>query len=154
MRRYVVRTSRSRTAARFEVANTRVPRGLQRPECRFFGDRAVEAGQRRTAETQDGDGERRCSAALAAGDSIRLQILHTIDYRKALANPSSADERKRGRDLSRAITRDVPVARDLAANLLDTVDRLSAGRDAANSPVAASGETPPATIALPPRGAP
>jgi hypothetical protein len=46
------------------------------------------------------------------------------------------------------------VARDLAANLLDTVDRLSAGRDAANSPVAASGETPPTTIPLPSRGAP
>jgi serine protease Do len=88
------------------------------------------------------------------GDSVRLQILHTIDYRTALANPSSADERKRGRDLSRAISRDVPVARDLAANLLDTVDRLSAGRDATSSPVAASGETPPTTIPLPPRGTP
>ncbi len=88
------------------------------------------------------------------GDSIRLQILHTIDYRKALANPSSPDERRRGRDLSRAIARDVPVARDLAANLLDTVDRLSAGRDATSSPVAAGGETPPTTVPLPSRGAP
>jgi serine protease Do len=87
-------------------------------------------------------------------DSMRLQILHTIGYRKALADPASPDERKRGRDLSRAINRDVPVARDLAANLLDTVDRLSAGRDAANSPVAASGEAPPAPAALPARGTP
>src|SRR6202042_910965 len=63
------------------------------------------------------------------GDSIRLQILHTVDYRKALANPGSPDERRHGRDLSRAIARDTPVARDLASNLLDTVDRLSAARD-------------------------
>ena len=65
------------------------------------------------------------------GDSIRLQILHTVDYRQALANPGSADERRHGRDLSRAIARDVPVARDLASNLLDTVDRLSSARDPA-----------------------
>jgi hypothetical protein len=89
------------------------------------------------------------------GDSIRLQILHTIDYRKALANPSSPDERRRGRDLSRTIAHDVPVARDLAANLLDTVDRLSAGRDATNGPVATGGENPPpSTLPLTAKGAP
>ena len=38
-----------------------------------------------------------------------------VDYRQRAGNPSSADERRRGRDLSRAIARDVPVARDLAA---------------------------------------
>jgi serine protease Do len=63
------------------------------------------------------------------GDSVRLQLLHTVDFRIALANPSSADERRRGRDLSRAIARDAPVARDLAGNLLDTVDRLSSSSD-------------------------
>jgi len=84
------------------------------------------------------------------GDSIRLQILHTVDYRKALANPGSPDERRRGRDLSRAISRDVPVARDLASNLLDTVDRLSSARDpAAASPAVAGSETPPGAPPLP-----
>jgi len=78
-------------------------------------------------------------------DSIRQQILHTIDYRRALANPASADERKRGRDLSRAFARDTPLAHDLAANLLDTADRLSAGRE----PVATTNEAPPATAPLP-----
>jgi serine protease Do len=84
------------------------------------------------------------------GDSIRLQILHTVDYRKALANPGSPEERHRGRDLSRAISRDVPVARDLASNLLDTVDRLSSARDpAATSPAVAGSETPPGAAPLP-----
>jgi serine protease Do len=90
-------------------------------------------------------------------DSVRLQVLHTIDYRKALANPTSADDRKRGRELSRTIARDVPVARDLAGNLLDTVDRLSAGHDTTPGAVASSAETPPPTAPLPPmpaRGAP
>ena len=59
------------------------------------------------------------------GDAVRSQVLHTIDFRKALANPGSADERRHGRDLSRAIARDVPVARDMVENLLDAVDRLS-----------------------------
>ena len=75
------------------------------------------------------------------GDSIRLQILHTLDYRHALANPGSADERRRGRELSRAIARDVPLARDLAANLLDTVDRLS---PPAATPPPAAAPVPPA----------
>jgi len=84
------------------------------------------------------------------GDSIRLQILHTVDYRKALANPGSPEERRHGRDLSRAISRDVPVARDLASNLLDTVDRLSSARDpATSSPAVAGSETPPGAPPLP-----
>ena len=87
-------------------------------------------------------------------DSLRLQILHTVDYRRALANPSSADERRRGRDLSRALARDVPIARDLASNLLETAERLSVGHDTGPAPASASSDAPPATVALPTRGAP
>jgi hypothetical protein len=89
-------------------------------------------------------------------DSVRLQVLHSIDFRRALANPGSSDERRHGRDLSRAIAHDVPVARDLAGNLLDTVDRLSSARDpgtppGAAGPVASAGaaDNPPAPPALP-----
>jgi S1-C subfamily serine protease len=89
---------------------------------------------------------------LRVADSVRLQILHTVDYRKALANPASAEERKRGRDLSRALSRDVPVARDLAANLLETAERLSVGRDTSSSPPTA--ESPPGTSPLPSKGLP
>ncbi len=94
---------------------------------------------------------------LRVADSIRLQLIHTIDYRKALANAASADERKRGRDLSRALQRDTPVARDLAASLLDTAERLSAGRDtsAGGATVATTpADEPPTTAALPNKGAP
>jgi S1-C subfamily serine protease len=85
------------------------------------------------------------------GDTIRLQVLHTLDYRHALANPGSADERRRGREVSRTIARDVPLARDLATSLLETADRLSAGRDATPGSPPAS---PPAPSPLPPRGTP
>jgi S1-C subfamily serine protease len=85
-------------------------------------------------------------------DSIRLQMLHTIDYRRALANPASPDERKRGRDLSRALSRDLPIARDLAANLLETAERLSVGHDTAGGQPGS--EAPPASAALPPKGTP
>jgi serine protease Do len=110
-----------------------------------------QTGWREWPRTALGTDERDLLARV--GDSIRLQMLHTIDYRHALANPASADERRHGRDLSRALARDQPLARDLAANLLDTADRLSAGREA-TAPVASSTETPPAAAALPPRGAP
>jgi serine protease Do len=88
------------------------------------------------------------------GDTIRLQMLHTLDYRRALANPGSADERRRGRDVSRSIARDVPVARDLANSLMETADRLSsAGRDStAATPTPPA--PPPAPGPLPVRGAP
>ncbi len=94
------------------------------------------------------------------GDSVRLQVLHTVDYRKALNNPGSPDERRHGRDLSRAIAHDVPVARDLAGNLLDTVDRLASARDPSAAPVPASGpvaagtDTPPSPPTLPAAGSP
>jgi hypothetical protein len=87
------------------------------------------------------------------GDTIRLQVLHTLDYRRALANPGSADERRRGREVSRTIARDVPVARDLANSLMETADRLSsAGRDSAapSTPPA----PPPTPAPLPARGTP
>jgi hypothetical protein len=93
-------------------------------------------------------------------DAIRLQVLHTIDYRKALANPGSAEERKRGRDLSRALARDVPVARDLATTLLETAERLSVGHEATPTPgsppgpTAGANEAPPSPNAIPPKGAP
>ncbi|HLK88913.1 MAG TPA: hypothetical protein VKZ18_03410, partial [Polyangia bacterium] len=94
------------------------------------------------------------------GDSVRLQVLHSVDYRKALNNPGSPDERRHGRDLSRAIAHDVPVARDLAGNLLDTVDRLASARDPSaapvpgNGPVAAATDAPPSAPALPAVGSP
>ena len=94
-------------------------------------------------------------------DSIRLQMVHTLDYRRALANPGSPEERRRGREVSRTIARDVPLARDLAANLMETADRLSAGRDATPAPAGATAaatpppaSSPPTPSALPPRGAP
>jgi serine protease Do len=89
-------------------------------------------------------------------DSLRLQVLHTVDYRRALNNPSSPEERRRGRDLSRAMARDIPIARDLASNLLETAERLSVGQGAASATgvAAAPTDSPPATVALPSRGAP
>jgi hypothetical protein len=90
-------------------------------------------------------------------DSLRLQVLHTVDYRRALNNPSNADERRKGRDLSRAMSRDIPIARDLASNLLETAERLSVGQGtgpAATGIAAAPADSPPATVALPARGAP
>lgn len=84
-------------------------------------------------------------------DSVRLQVLHTIDYRRAIANPASPEERKRGREISRTIARDLPLARDLAANLLETVDRLSAGREPGQ---VAAATTPPPSSPLPARGTP
>ena len=87
------------------------------------------------------------------GDTIRLQVLHTLDYRHALANPGSADERRRGREVSRTIARDVPLARDLTNSLLETADRLSsAGRD--TTAPAPPPSSPPAPTPLPARGAP
>jgi S1-C subfamily serine protease len=90
-------------------------------------------------------------------ESLRLQVLHTIDYRKALSNPGSADERRKGRDLSRALSRDVPIARDLASNLLETAERLSVGHDTGGTgPGVAptTSDSPPATVALPSKGPP
>ena len=88
------------------------------------------------------------------GDTIRLQVLHTLDYRHALANPGSADERRRGREVSRTITRDAPLARDLATSLLETADRLSSAGREAGPGAPPSTSPPPAPAPLPVRGTP
>jgi serine protease Do len=112
------------------------------------------SGWREWPQTELGTDEH--ELLLRVADSVRLQILHTVDYRRALANPNSPDERRKGRDLSRVLARDIPIARDLAANLLDTAERLSVGHDTGGSGggVAAAADTPPATVALPNKGAP
>ncbi|HEY2900632.1 MAG TPA: trypsin-like peptidase domain-containing protein [Polyangia bacterium] len=103
------------------------------------------------------------------GESIRLQILHSVDYRHALANPASGDERRRGRELSRLLARDTPLARDLSNNLLDMAERLTTGRDngttfASTGGTGGTGGTgatsagaaaaPPTPAPLPPSGLP
>jgi serine protease Do len=109
-------------------------------------------GWREWPPTALGTDERELVARVV--DTIRLQVLHSLDYRHALANPASAEERRRGRDVSRTIARDTPLARELATNLLETADRLSsAGRETAPT-AAATAAPPPAPTPLPTRGAP
>jgi hypothetical protein len=77
-------------------------------------------------------------------DSLRVQILHALDYRHALANVGSPEDRRRGRDLSRAISRDAGIAKDLAAALLETTERLAVGHDTPAPPAGSTSEAPPA----------
>jgi len=84
-----------------------------------------------------------------AVDSIRVQVLRATDYRKTLTNLSSADERRRGRELSRAIMHDAVAAKDLANALLDMADRLSVGHDTPAPPSGSISEAPPAPPAPP-----
>jgi len=87
-------------------------------------------------------------------DSLRVHILHALDYRKALANVGSSDDRKHGRDLSRAISRDAVIARDLAGSLLEITERLAIAHDTPAPPAGSTAETPPATTAPPAPGLP
>ena len=83
-----------------------------------------------------------------AVDSLRVEALRVFDYRKTLANPGSTEERRRGRDLARAISRDQLLAREMAGTLLDTTERL------AIAPTGAHSEQPPTPSPLPALSAP
>jgi serine protease Do len=87
-------------------------------------------------------------------DSLRVEVQHTLDYRRALSNPGSADDRRRGRDLSRVIARDSILARDLAGSLLEVADRLAVAHDTPAPPAGSSSETPPPPSAPPAPGLP
>ncbi|MEP6653985.1 MAG: serine protease [Myxococcales bacterium] len=84
-----------------------------------------------------------------AVDSLRLQLQRTLDYRRALSNVGSADDRRHGRDLSRALSRDSILARDLASSLLDMTERLSIGHDTQAPPAGAASDAPPLPSAPP-----
>jgi serine protease Do len=83
-------------------------------------------------------------------DSLRVQVQHTLDYRRALSNPGSPEDRRRGRDLSRTLGRDALLARDLDSSLLDMTERLSVGHDTPAPPAGATTETPPSPSPPPP----
>ncbi|HEY4184489.1 MAG TPA: serine protease, partial [Polyangia bacterium] len=76
-------------------------------------------------------------------DSIHALVLRALDYRATLANLSSAEDRHKGRELSRAIARDGAAAKDLANALSDMVDRLSVGHDTLAPPNGSLSEAPP-----------
>lgn len=91
-------------------------------------------------------------------DSLRVQVNHALDYRHALADPSSAEERRQGHELSRSIARDAVLARDLAGSVLDMAERLSVGHDTPAPPAGSIADAPasppvPPAPGLPP-GAP
>jgi len=87
-------------------------------------------------------------------DSIRVQVGHALDYRHALANSSSADERRQGRELSRAISRDAVLARDLAGSVLEMAERLSIGHDTPAPPSGSIADAPPTPPPPPAPGLP
>lgn len=78
-------------------------------------------------------------------DSLRVQVQHTLDYRRTLSNPGSAEDRRRGRDLSRTLGRDAILARDLDSSLLEMTERLSVGHDTPAPPSGATAENPPSS---------
>ncbi|MES1172284.1 MAG: serine protease [Bacteroidota bacterium] len=87
-------------------------------------------------------------------DSLRIQVQHALDYRQTLSNLGSSDDRRRGRDLSRAISRDAVLARDLAGSLLEMSERLAIGHDTPAPPAGSISEVPPTPPAPPGLGVP
>jgi len=79
-------------------------------------------------------------------DSLRLQWTQTLAYRKAAVAPVTAEERRRVHDLSRVLTRESALARDLMSNFGDLLDRLAPG--------APEGSPPPVLSPLPTIGPP
>jgi serine protease Do len=63
------------------------------------------------------------------GEAIRQQMQWVLSYRRSLAAQSVPEERKRGRDTLRTIDRQAIAARELAANLVDLVERLGPARE-------------------------
>jgi len=79
-----------------------------------------------------------------AVDSLRVQVQHTLDYRRTLSNLSSPEDRRHGRDLSRTLARDAVLARDLASSLAEMTERLSVARDTPAPPAGSTADAPPA----------
>jgi serine protease Do len=89
-----------------------------------------------------------------AVESLRVQVQHTLDYRRTLANLGSIDDRRRGRDLSRTLARDAVLARDLASSLSEMTERLTLGHETPVPSTGATAETPPLAAAPPAPTAP
>jgi serine protease Do len=87
-------------------------------------------------------------------DSLRVQVQHALDYRHALTNLGSQEDRRHGRDLSRAIARDAVLAKDLSGLLFEVTERLSVGHDTPAPPAGSISEPPPALAPIPAPGVP
>jgi serine protease Do len=82
------------------------------------------------------------------GEAIRQQMQWVLSYRRSLAAQSLPEERKRGRDTLRTIDRQAIAAHELAANLIDLVERLGPSRDNPSVASATPDAGPPAAPLL------
>jgi serine protease Do len=87
------------------------------------------------------------------GEAVRVQMQRSVGYRRSLGAHNNFEERRRGRELMRAIERHALPAREMATALVDLVERLGPTRDNAVAAVTADAGAPPpsAPVLRPPR---
>lgn len=85
------------------------------------------------------------------GEALRVQMLRVVGYRRSLVAQNNFEDRRRGRELSRAIERHALPARELATSLVDLVERLAPNRDTTVATVTTDAGAPGAPMLRPPR---
>jgi serine protease Do len=83
------------------------------------------------------------------GEALRMHMLRVIEYRRLLGGKQTVEDRRRGRELLRAIERQATTQRELIAGFTDLVERLAPGRDGAQvagGPGADAGVPPPPAL--------
>jgi serine protease Do len=96
-----------------------------------------------------GEDERDLLARVA--DALRMHMLRVLEYRALLEKGDHADERRRAREIRKALERQALPERELVGNLTDLIERLAPGRESpvarANPNMDAGVPSPPALIA-------
>ena len=132
----------------FPLDERRVAVIEDRPSAKSFGELGRllvhgDGGWREAGQGRLGEDDRDLLARVV--DALRLHMLRVLEYRRLVERGDSADERRRAREIRKALERQTLPERELVQGLTDLIERLAPGRD---QPVA--GTTVDAGVPMPP----
>ncbi len=122
----------------FPVDERRVAVIEDRPSAKSFGELGRllvhgDGGWREAGQGRLGEDDRDLLARVV--DALRLHMLRVLEYRRLVERGDSADDRRRAREIRKALERQTLPERELVQGLTDLIERLAPGRD---QPVAAT----------------
>ena len=116
----------------FPVDDRRLAIVEDRPSANHFGEitrlyARGDGGWRDLTLATLGEDER--DLVVRVTDALRLHMWRVLEHRRLLATGTTADDRRRTREIAKSLERQALPERELGANLLDLIERLAPPRD-------------------------
>jgi serine protease Do len=138
----------------FPIDERRVAVLEDKPSSKSFGELGRllvhgEGGWREAGQARLGEDDRDLLGRVA--DGLRLHMLRVLEHRRLLERAETMEDRRRAREIRKALERQTLPERELVQGLTDLIERLAPGRDSPVAGVGVDGGIPAAPSLAPAR---